>query len=77
MAKKEETFETSLSRLEKIVHELENGDVPLDRSLALFEEGVGLVKFCGKKLDEAEQKITVLTANENGGYDEKDFGKTE
>ena len=54
------TFETALSRLEEIVRSMENGSAMLDESLALFEEGVGLVKFCTKALDDAEQKVKLL-----------------
>lgn len=67
------TFEEALARLEEIVRALENGGAPLDKSLAMFEEGVGLVKLCGNRLDEAEHKITVLLKNENGEYDERPF----
>ncbi|MBE6636394.1 MAG: exodeoxyribonuclease VII small subunit [Ruminococcaceae bacterium] len=72
--KKALTFEEALARLEEIVRELENGAAPLDRSLAMFEEGVALVKLCGNHLDEAERRIAVLTKTENGNYEEKPFG---
>lgn len=68
------TFEEALSRLEEIVKELENGSAMLDKSLEIFEEGVSLVKLCTSKLDEAEQRVSVLMRNENGGYDERPFG---
>ncbi len=60
MSKKNPSFEEALSRLEEIVRLLESGESPLDKSLELFEEGVKLVKLCSTKLDEAEQKITIL-----------------
>ena len=72
--KKVLTFEEALTRLEEIVRELENGAAPLDRSLAMFEEGVTLVKLCGNRLDEAERRIAVLTKTENGSYEEQPFG---
>lgn len=75
MSKKDPGFEESLARLEEIVKKLEGGETPLDESLGLFEEGVKLVRSCGSRLDEAERKITVLTANGEGGYDEKPFGE--
>lgn len=75
MSKKNPNFEEALTRLEDIVHLLENGESPLDKSLELFEEGVKLVKLCGTKLDEAEQKITILLKNEDGEYEEKPFGE--
>lgn len=74
--KKEPTFESALSRLEEIVKELETGSAPLDESLSMFEEGIGLVKLCGDKLDCAEQKIKMLVKNEDGDYVEQDFAKT-
>lgn len=74
MKEKNISFEEALSRLEEIVKELESGNAALDKSLDIFEEGVGLVKLCGKKLDEAEQRIVALTKNADGGYDEKPFG---
>lgn len=55
------TFEKALERLEAIVRMLEEGNVPLDDSLALFEEGTGLVKLCAAKIDAAEQKVKILT----------------
>jgi exodeoxyribonuclease VII small subunit len=55
------TFEEALIRLEKIVETLENGDMPLDESMKLFEEGTKLSRYCSETLAKAEQKITVLT----------------
>ncbi len=75
MSKKDPGFEETLARLEEIVRKLEGGETPLDESLGLFEEGVKLVRLCRDKLDEAERKITVLTKNGEGGYDEKPFGE--
>ncbi len=53
-------FEECLDRLEKIVDELEKGDVPLDRALELFDEGMKLSGSCRKELEEAEGKVEVL-----------------
>lgn len=53
-------FEECLERLEKIVGELEKGDVPLDRALELFDEGMKLSGSCRKELEEAEGKIEIL-----------------
>ena len=53
-------FEDCLERLEKIVHELEKGDVPLEKSLTLFEEGMQLSAACRKELEEAEGKVEIL-----------------
>lgn len=76
MAKKE-TFETSMAELEQIVEKLEAGEVTLDESLELFEKGVKLVKSCRNKLDEAEKKVKILTADSDGDMVEKDFGGAE
>ena len=53
-------FEECLQRLEKIVQELEKGDVPLEKSLTLFEEGMQLSASCRKELDDAEGKVEIL-----------------
>lgn len=66
-------FETALARLEEIVRALDGGAAPLDESLALFEEGVKLVKLCSGKLDAAEQKIKILVHGEDGNMEERDF----
>lgn len=54
------SFEQKLSRLDEIVRHLEKGDLPLSDSLALFEEGTGLLTACSKMLEEAEQKVVKL-----------------
>lgn len=54
------SFEQSLARLDEIVRHLEKGDLPLSESLALFEEGTGLLTSCSRMLDEAEQKVVKL-----------------
>ena len=70
----EMTFETAIAELEQIVKYLENGNVPLDSSIEKFERGSMLVKFCSKKLDEAESKIRLLFKDKDGNIDEQDFG---
>ena len=67
------TFEAAMTRLEEIVRALEGGNAPLDTSLALFEEGVSLVKFCNQKLDAAEQKVKILQRGEDGTLTETDL----
>ena len=59
-------FEEALKRLEEIVQELELGELELDRSLEIFEEGVKLSRWCTGKLDEANKKIEILTRDEDG-----------
>ena len=54
------SFEQSLDRLEEIVRHLEKGDLQLNDSLALYEEGTALIAACSKQLDEAEQKVVKL-----------------
>ena len=63
---REPGFESSLERLEEIVRRLEEGDLPLDESLRLFEEGVGLTRACAARLDEAERRIEVLGRGAGG-----------
>jgi len=58
------TFEESLQRLEAIVKEVERGELPLEQSLKLFEEGIALSGACKKELDEAEGKIEILLKNQ-------------
>ena len=53
-------FEESMQKLEKVVHQLEKGEVPLDKAIALFEEGIQLSDVCRKELEEAEGKVEVL-----------------
>jgi exodeoxyribonuclease VII small subunit len=66
MAKQKKTFEESLARLEEIVAVLERGEAPLDKLLALYEEGAGLAAACNKLLDSAEQTVTRLSKGERG-----------
>lgn len=60
MAAPKESFENSLKKLEGIVENLEEPDLPLDKSLKLFEEGIKQARFCEKKLTEAEGKVEKL-----------------
>lgn len=66
MAEKKQTFETSLQELEKIVRKLEDGDLSLEESLKLFEDGVRLSRECQERLNQAERRIEVLLKDENG-----------
>ena len=72
---KEENFETKMEELEKIVTELENGDLNLDESVKKFETGMKISKECSKILENAEKRITILLNNE-GNIEEEEF-KTE
>lgn len=71
--KKEIKFEDALKRLEEVVKHLENSEVSLEQSISLFEEGIRLSKYCSKKLNEAEQRITKLMKTESGEFKEAPF----
>ena len=66
-------FEQAAARIDEIVRLLERGDAPLDKSLALFEEGAHLIKSCGKMLDEAEQTVVRLQKSSGGDTGEIPF----
>ncbi len=66
-----QTFETAMKKFEKVVEELESGDLPLEKSLKKFEEGVALSKFCSSKLEEIEAKVTKLVGDSKGGAAEE------
>lgn len=63
---KPKTFEASLEELERIVRELEQGDLPLERSLELFEQGVALSRECQDRLNQAERRIEILMRDNKG-----------
>ena len=75
-------FEEALKKLEKIVEDLEGGNLPLDDSLDKYEEGIRLSKMCAKKLEVAKKKVEILLKSENGSvelkpFDEKTAQKTD
>ncbi len=59
-------FEKAIQRLEKIVDDLETGELDIDKSLEIFEEGIKMSRVCSKKLSEAEAKIEKLTRDQKG-----------
>ncbi len=65
-------FEECLQRLEKIVDDLERGDIPLEKALSLFEEGIQLSNSCRKELEEAEGKVEILL-KQNGKLQPQPF----
>ncbi|MDD4716154.1 MAG: exodeoxyribonuclease VII small subunit [Oscillospiraceae bacterium] len=73
MAKQKLGFEKSIERLEEIIKLLEQGDAPLDNALSLFEEGAGLLARCGELLDQAEQKVLLLSKGADGAPAERPF----
>ena len=73
MSQKNPTFEENMQRLEQIVRAMERGDVPLEESLKLFQEGTELVRKCGKILDEAQLQVKKITTAADGTPVEEDF----
>ena len=67
------SFEKAISELEEIVNKLEKGELTLDESIGFFQRGVELTKYCSKRLDEAERRITMLVEGENGRIIEKEM----
>lgn len=67
MQKKEKiTFEEAMQRLEEIINKLELGEVPLEETVKLFEEGMELIKFCNNKLEEVKHKVEMVVRNKEG-----------
>lgn len=68
-----QSFEQSMQRLEQIVRAMEKGDVELEQSLQLFQEGTELIRRCGKLLDEAELQVKKIMAGPDGAPREEAF----
>jgi exodeoxyribonuclease VII small subunit len=68
-----ERFEEALNKLEKIVSKLEQGDISLEDSLKLFEEGIRLSRFCNQKLEEAERRVEILVRDKEGALKPEPF----
>ena len=79
MAKEKETailsFEEAMDQLEQLVGKLENGDVPLEKAIDLFQEGMKLSQLCSQKLEQVERKIEILV-EENGALNKKPFSSS-
>ena len=73
MARKKLAFEEAMKRLEEIVSHLEKGDIPLEESIRLFEEGSGLLALCSSQLEEAEQKVSLLRRGDDDETEEIPF----
>ena len=73
MNQQNKTFEQSMQRLEQIVRAMERGDVALEESLKLFQEGTELVRSCGKLLDDAELQVKKIMTAPDGSPVEEDF----
>ncbi|MGB9147135.1 MAG: exodeoxyribonuclease VII small subunit [Acidobacteriaceae bacterium] len=67
------SFEESLTRLEEIVAQMERGDLPLEESVRLFEEGTRLSELCRKQLEEAEGKVEMLVKQRDGAMKREPF----
>ena len=73
MNQKNKTFEESMARLEQIVRAMERGDVALEESMKLFQEGTDLVRNCQKLLDEAQLQVKMIMTAADGSPVEEDF----
>ncbi len=73
----EKKFEDALARLEEIVKELESGDLALDLSLKLFEEGIKLSRICNQRLEEAERRVEILLKDKTGNMIAQPFEEKE
>ncbi len=74
---KDSSFEKALEKLEKIVEELETGDLSLDTSLKKYEEGIKLAGACQKQLDKAREKIELLIKKDSGRFVKEPFEEKE
>ena len=73
----EKKFEAALERLEELVQELEKGDLPLEQSLKLFEEGIKLSRICTKRLEDAERRVEILLKDKAGNILAQPFEEQE
>ncbi|MDD5044891.1 MAG: exodeoxyribonuclease VII small subunit [Candidatus Omnitrophica bacterium] len=70
-------FEEALKKLEKIVEDLEGGDLSLDEALKKYQEGIELSRVCSSRLENAKKKIDVLAKNKKGEYELKPLDEAE
>ena len=68
MKPEEIPFEDALAEIDRIVAQLESGELPLDRSLEIFQRGMTLIDFCSKKLQAVESKLKILLETPEGGF---------
>ena len=73
MEKQNKSFESNMQRLEQIVRAMERGDVPLEESLKLFQEGTELVRNCNELLDNAQLQVKMIMTAPDGSPREEDF----
>ena len=72
-----QTYESAMKQLEQIAQELETGELSLELAMKKFEEGIQLSRFCTRKLDETEQRITVLLQDSDGSVQEVPFEENQ
>jgi exodeoxyribonuclease VII small subunit len=70
-------FEETLKKLEKIVEDLEKGDLSLDEALKKYQEGIELARVCAQRLDSAKKKVDVLVKNKKGEFDLKALDESQ
>ena len=73
MAKKKISFEEALAKIENIVYDLENNDIPLEKSIQLYKQGMELSLICREKLNGMEEEVKNLQKNINGRFSQKTF----
>lgn len=73
MAKKNISFEEALSKIENIVYDLENNDIPLEKSIQLYKQGMELSLICREKLNGMEEEVKLLQKDINGRFSQKTF----
>lgn len=73
MEPKKKNFEEAISELESIVEKLESGELSLDESIEVFQNGIELSRYCSKRLDEVEKKISILIEDDKGEIKEEMF----
>lgn len=73
MNQKSKTFEESMQRLEQIVRTMERGEVPLEESIRLFQEGTELARNCGKLLEDAQLQVSKIMVSPDGSPTEEEF----
>lgn len=71
------TLETAMQRISEIVSAMEDGDLPLEKLIDSYEEGIGLVKHCQEKLDAAEKRIQIISRNARGDISLAEFDSQE
>ena len=77
MKQEKRSFEIAIAELEEVVKKLEKGELSLDASIDVFQQGMELTKYCNKRLDEVEKKISLLIEGKDGDLQEQNFPGAE